>query len=427
MTFGLYITHPQVRIDPDIPVPRWGLSDLGAARAREAAKSDWARTLGRIVSSDEVKAIETAEILSLASGISIEIAEDTHENDRSATGFLPPPQFEDAANWFFAHPEESFKGWERAVDAQRRIVSAVARILADHDPQRADRLRRPWRCWNAVEMPPRRLADRPRPGPAGGRRKSLLLHPCGSDCLMRLDAHRKMGRVSGMNARDRLIVGLDIPTIGDAEKMVATLGDTVSFYKIGYQLVFAGGLELARDLAKDGKKVFLDMKLLDIDNTVAKGVENIVKMGMTMLTLHAYPKAMRAAVEAARGSDLCLLAVTVLTSMDETDLVDAGYEYDPHTLVLRRSEQALAAGMGGIVCSAEESAAVRKIVGPDMAIVTPGIRPAGSEAGDQKRVMTPSDALRAGSSHLVVARPIVKAADPKAAAQAILAEMQGAL
>jgi orotidine-5'-phosphate decarboxylase len=230
-----------------------------------------------------------------------------------------------------------------------------------------------------------------------------------------------------MNARDRLIVGLDIPTIGDAEKMVSTLGDTVSFYKIGYQLVFAGGLELARDLAKDGKQVFLDMKLLDIDNTVAKGVENIVKMGMTMLTLHAYPKAMRAAVEAAKGSDLCLLAVTVLTSMDETDLVDAGYEYDPHTLVLRRSEQALAAGMGGIVCSAEESAAVRKIVGPDMAIVTPGIRPAGSDAGDQKRVMTPSHALRAGSSHLVVARPIVKAPDPKAAAQAILAEMQGVL
>lgn len=230
-----------------------------------------------------------------------------------------------------------------------------------------------------------------------------------------------------MTARDRLIVGLDIPTIGEAEKMVSTLGDTVSFYKIGYQLVFAGGLELARDLAKDGKKVFLDMKLLDIDNTVAKGVENIVKMGMTMLTLHAYPKAMRAAVEAARGSDLCLLAVTVLTSMDETDLVDAGYEYDPHTLVLLRSEQALAAGMGGIVCSAEESAAVRKIVGPDLAIVTPGIRPAGSEAGDQKRVMTPADALRAGSSHLVVARPIVKAPDPKAAAQAILAEMQGVL
>ena len=230
-----------------------------------------------------------------------------------------------------------------------------------------------------------------------------------------------------MNARNRLIVGLDIPTVGEAEKMVATLGDRISFYKIGYQLAFAGGLEFARDLARDGKNVFLDMKLLDIDNTVAKGVENIAKMGMTMLTLHAYPKAMRAAVEAAEGSGLCLLAVTVLTSMDETDLIDAGYEYDPHTLVLRRAEQALSAGMGGIVCSAEESAAVRKIVGPDMAVVTPGIRPAGSDAGDQKRVMTPADALQAGSSHLVVGRPIVKAPDPKAAAEAILAEMQTVL
>lgn len=228
-------------------------------------------------------------------------------------------------------------------------------------------------------------------------------------------------------ARDRLIVGLDIPTIGEAEAIVKALGNDVLFYKIGYQLAFAGGLEFARDLAADGKKIFLDMKLLDIDNTVAKGVENIAKMGMSMLTLHAYPKAMRAAVEAARGSDLCLLGVTVLTSMDEQDVIDAGYEYDPHTLVLRRAEQARAAGMGGIVCSAEESAAVRKIVGPGMAIVTPGIRPAGSDKGDQKRVMTPADALRAGSSHLVVARPIVKAADPQAAALAILEEMSGAL
>lgn len=226
-----------------------------------------------------------------------------------------------------------------------------------------------------------------------------------------------------VTARDRLIVGLDIPTIGEAEAIVKTLGDDVLFYKIGYQLAFAGGLEFARDLASDGKKVFLDMKLLDIDNTVAKGVENIAKMGMSMLTLHAYPKAMRAAVEAARGSGLCLLGVTVLTSMDEQDVIDAGYEYDPHTLVLRRAEQARAAGMGGIVCSAEESSAVRKIVGPDMAIVTPGIRPAGSDKGDQKRVMTPADALRAGSSHLVVARPIVKAADPHAAALSILDEM----
>ncbi len=224
--------------------------------------------------------------------------------------------------------------------------------------------------------------------------------------------------------RDRLIVGLDVPTVAEAEKVVRDLEGTAAFFKIGYQLVFAGGLELARDLAGSGTKVFLDMKLLDIDNTVARGVENIVRMGVSMLTLHAYPKAMRAAVEAAKGSDLCLLGVTVLTSMDEADLIEAGYEYDPHTLVLRRAEQALAAGMGGVVCSAGEAAAVRSIVGPHLAVVTPGIRPAGADRGDQKRVMTPADALRAGSSHLVVARPIVAAVDRKAAAQAILSEME---
>ena len=230
-----------------------------------------------------------------------------------------------------------------------------------------------------------------------------------------------------MTPRERLIVGLDVPTVREAETIVATLGDDILFYKIGYQLAFAGGLEFARELAQGGKKIFLDMKLLDIDNTVASGVENIAKMGMSMLTLHAYPKAMRAAVKAAEGSGLCLLGVTVLTSMDEQDLVDAGYEYDPHTLVLKRAEQARIAGMGGIVCSAEEASAVRKVIGPDMALVTPGIRPAGADKGDQKRVMTPADALKAGSSHLVVARPIVKADDPKAAAQAILAEMATAL
>ena len=225
-----------------------------------------------------------------------------------------------------------------------------------------------------------------------------------------------------MAARDHLIVGLDVPSIGEAETIVRKLGSDVDYYKIGYQLVFAGGLEFARDLARDGKKVFLDMKLLDIDNTVANGVENIVRMGMTMLTLHAYPKAMRAAVEAARGSNLRLLGVTVLTSMDEGDLIEAGYEYDPHTLVLRRAEQARRAGMGGIVCSAEEASAV-----PDLAVVTPGIRPAGGDPGDQKRVMTPADAIRAGASHLVVARPIVKAPDPRDAARSILAEIEGAI
>jgi len=234
------------------------------------------------------------------------------------------------------------------------------------------------------------------------------------------------GTMRAKSMRERLIVGLDLPTLSEAEKAVRELEGAVSFYKIGYQLAFAGGLDFARELASGGTKVFLDMKLLDIDNTVAKGVENIVKMGMTMLTLHAYPKTMRAAVEAARGSELCLLGVTVLTSMDEQDVIDAGYEYDPHTLVLRRSEQALHAGMGGIVCSAEEAEAVRRIVGPDMAVVTPGIRPSGSDHGDQKRVVTPAQAIRNGSSHLVVGRPIVKAPDRRAAAEAILAEMQSA-
>lgn len=225
------------------------------------------------------------------------------------------------------------------------------------------------------------------------------------------------------DASNRLIVGLDVPTVTEAEKIVAELSPAVSFFKIGYQLVFAGGLELARDLARDGKSVFLDMKLLDIDNTIEKGVENVVRMGVAMLTLHAYPKAMRAAVKAAAGSPLTLLGVTALTSMDAADLREAGYSFGPDVLVAMRARQASEAGMGGIVCSAGEAQAVRRIVGPDMAVVTPGIRPAGAEKGDQKRVLTPTEAIRAGASHLVVARPIVAAVDRRAAAERILAEI----
>ncbi|PHP69179.1 orotidine-5'-phosphate decarboxylase [Zhengella mangrovi] len=223
--------------------------------------------------------------------------------------------------------------------------------------------------------------------------------------------------------KDRLIVALDVPTVAEAEAAVAELGDSVRFYKIGYQLAFAGGLPLARDLVADGRKVFLDMKLLDIDNTIAKGVENVAKMGVTMLTVHAYPKAMRAAVEAAAGSGLCLLGVTVLTSMDDADLEDAGYACDARTLVERRARQAREAGMGGIVCSAAEARLVRSIAGDGMAVVTPGIRPAGSDHGDQKRVVTPGIAISEGASHLVVGRPVAAAVDRKAAAEAILAEM----
>lgn len=226
--------------------------------------------------------------------------------------------------------------------------------------------------------------------------------------------------------KERLIVALDVPTVAEAAAIVDAIGDAAVFYKVGYQLAFAGGLEFARELVSDGRKVFLDMKLLDIDNTVAKGVENVAKMGVSMLTLHAYPKAMAAAVEAARGSGLCLLGVTVLTSMDDHDLSDAGYHDAAATLVLKRARQARAAGMGGIVCSAAEAGAVREIIGNDMAVVTPGIRPSGADHGDQKRVVTPGDAIAAGASHLVVGRPVTGAADRRAAVEAILAEMAAA-
>lgn len=225
------------------------------------------------------------------------------------------------------------------------------------------------------------------------------------------------------DARERMIVALDVPTVAEARAVISALGDAASFYKIGYQLAFAGGLDLAGALVREGRQVFLDMKLLDIDNTVAKAVENVAKTGVSMLTLHAYPKAMRAAVAAAKGSGLTLLGVTVLTSMDAGDLREAGYAMTPGELVLRRALQAREAGMGGIVCSAEEAAAVRAIVGADMAVVTPGIRPAGADRGDQKRVMTPGEAIAAGASHLVVGRPITGASDMAGAARAISAEI----
>lgn len=232
--------------------------------------------------------------------------------------------------------------------------------------------------------------------------------------------------MTNREAKDQLVVALDVPTVLEAAGIVENLGDSVDFYKIGYQLAFTGGLQLADELLRAGKRVFLDMKLLDIDNTVAKGVEAIARTGVTMLTIHAYPKAMRAAVEAAAGSGLCLLGVTVLTSMDDPDLAEAGYGDTAASLVARRAEQAHEAGMGGIVCSAAEAKVVRGIVGPDMAVVTPGIRPAGAAAGDQKRVVTPADAIAAGSSHLVVGRPIVAAPDRQAAASRILEEIAAA-
>jgi orotidine-5'-phosphate decarboxylase len=225
-----------------------------------------------------------------------------------------------------------------------------------------------------------------------------------------------------LEPRERLIVALDVPSVEAAQAMVAQLGETVSFYKIGYQLAFAGGLSYAPALAAAGKRVFLDLKLHDIGNTVAEGVRSASRLGASFITVHAYPQTMKAAVEAREGG-LHILAVTVLTSYNDADLAAAGYDFTVPELVAERAAQARDIGVDGLVCAAEEVHNVRAIVGEKVRLVTPGIRPAGADAGDQKRVMTPSAAIAAGADYLVVGRPIVAAADPKAAAAAIVEEI----
>lgn len=232
---------------------------------------------------------------------------------------------------------------------------------------------------------------------------------------------------SDIAPRDRLIVALDLPGVEAAEAMVARLADSVTFYKIGYQLAFAGGLRLVETLAASGKKVFIDLKLHDIGNTVAHGVESLARLGATFLTVHAYPQTMKAAVEARAGSSLKILAVTVLTSYDDDDLNEAGYRLGVIDLVEARARQAQALGVDGLVCSPEEAANLRKIIDRRMKLITPGIRPAGAATGDQKRVMTPARAIAAGADYLVVGRPILGADDPRAAAEAIVAEIAPAL
>ncbi|MCK0196911.1 orotidine-5'-phosphate decarboxylase [Ancylobacter sp. 6x-1] len=227
--------------------------------------------------------------------------------------------------------------------------------------------------------------------------------------------------------RDRLIVALDLPSVRQAEAIVGRLGETVSFYKIGYELGYAGGLSFARELIAEGKKVFIDFKLHDIGNTVAHGVASIAALGATFLTVHAYPQTMRAAMEGKGASPLRILAVTVLTSYDEADLAEAGYAAGVEQTVDRRVAQAREIGIDGIVCAPTDAARVRGILGARGAIVTPGVRPAGSDSGDQKRVAMPGDAIRAGADHLVVGRPIVAAPDPAAAARAVQAEIAAAL
>ncbi len=227
-----------------------------------------------------------------------------------------------------------------------------------------------------------------------------------------------------LDARERLIVALDLPSVRAAESMVSRLGDSILFYKIGYQLAFAGGLPFAAGLIAAGKQVFLDLKLHDIGNTVMKGVESVAQLGATFLTVHAYPQTMKAAIEGKRGSSLRILAVTVLTSYDDADLAAAGYDMSVSELAAARAAQARDTGVDGLVCSAEEAANLRNIAGPGMVLVTPGIRPAGSAIGDQKRIMTPARAIEAGADYLVVGRPVVEAADPQKAADAIVEEIQ---
>ncbi len=228
-------------------------------------------------------------------------------------------------------------------------------------------------------------------------------------------------------ARDRLIVALDVPSVAAAEAMVARLGECVTFYKIGMELAYGGGLALVERLAGEGKNVFIDLKLHDIPNTVERAARQIARLGARLLTVHAYPQSMKAALAGVAGSSLELLAVTVMTSYDDSDLAAAGYALGVKELVARRALQASDIGIHGLILSAEEAEPVRKLVGRTMQLVTPGIRPAGTALGDQKRIMTPALAIAAGADRLVVGRPVTEAGDPVAAAEGIVADIASAL
>jgi len=225
-----------------------------------------------------------------------------------------------------------------------------------------------------------------------------------------------------------LIVALDVPSYAEATAIVSELGEAVSFYKIGLELLFDGGLRLAGELRDAGKLVFLDMKLLDIGNTVEKAVRNIAKLGVNYLTIHAVDgKTLRAAREGKGTSDLKLLGVTVLTSLTTDDLIEQGISETPQDLVLRRARLAYESGVDGVIASGLEARAIREVIGGDFTIITPGIRPSGSAANDQARAMTPRGAILAGANHLVVGRPILNAPDRKKAALAIQGEIRDAL
>jgi len=222
-------------------------------------------------------------------------------------------------------------------------------------------------------------------------------------------------------AKDRLIVALDMPTVEEARRLIAQLGDAATFYKVGLELLFAGGLELARALKSEKKHVFLDLKLLDIGNTVERAVANATELGVDFLTVHGHDlKTMRAAVTGRGASKLKLLAVTVLTNLTDDDLKQQGSSLAPAELVLHRAKLARESGFDGVIASGQEAARIRSAVGPDFLIVTPGIRLTGSSTDDQQRITTPDNAIKAGADYIVVGRPITQADDPKLTAETFI-------
>jgi len=231
-----------------------------------------------------------------------------------------------------------------------------------------------------------------------------------------------------LSGRDRLIVALDVPTVAAARGLVERIGPAVSTYKIGLELAMGGGLDFAQELARAGNRVFLDMKLLDIGHTVERAVANVAARELTFLTVHGHDlKTLHAAAKGRGTSKLKLLAVTVLTNLDEADVRQQGVSISPAELVMHRTRLALEAGFDGVVASPQEACAVRALAGPRFMIVTPGIRPAGASTHDQSRISSPAVAILAGADYLVVGRPITQAEDPKAAAQSIVAEIEKAI
>jgi orotidine-5'-phosphate decarboxylase len=227
-----------------------------------------------------------------------------------------------------------------------------------------------------------------------------------------------------MEPRERIIVALDVASVEEAKQLVSKLKGSVGVYKIGLELLFAGGLQLARELADQDLDVFIDAKLLDIEATVERATATIAKSGAQFLTVHALDaKTLDAAVRGRAGTKLKLLGVTVLTNLERDDLKEQGADRDPQELAVYRAMLAQEAGFDGVVASGREAASLRQVLGPDMLIVTPGIRSLGSKADDQARPVTPSEAIAAGANYIVVGRPITRAADPRQAAEAIAKEI----